>query len=112
VRAGRGEALDLFRKWQAEGTLLECKFSFPFFRARLRARLRWISDDEIKLWSDDRQSELALRVEPWMEFGYGDAGTADGPDRFEGILVVFFRLGEEGEEADFIAFAEITGKSF
>jgi hypothetical protein len=43
-----------------------------------------------------------------MEFGYGDAVEAKGPDRFEGVLVVIFRLGEEGEEADFIVFAEIV----
>ena len=108
MRAKREEAFDLFRKWLSDRTLLECSLSFPSFRSRFRARLRSVSDDDLKLWSDDTISELALRVEPWMEFGYGDAVEAKGPDRFEGVLVVIFRLGEEGEEADFIVFAEIV----
>jgi hypothetical protein len=108
MRAGRDEAFSLLRKWVSAGTLLECKLSFPSFRSRFRGRLRSVSDDDLKFWSDDTTVELALRVEAWMEFGYGDAAGANGPDRFEGLPVVFFRVGGEGEEANFIAFAEIA----
>jgi hypothetical protein len=107
MRAGRGEAFDLFRKWLAEGTLLECKLNFPLFRSRFRARLREMAGDDLKFWSDDTTSELVLRIAPGMEFGYGDAMDVRGPDRFEGLLVTFFRLGAEGEEADFICLAEV-----
>jgi hypothetical protein len=108
VRAGRGEAFDLFRKWLAEATLLECSISFPSFRSRLRARLRRISENDLSFVSDDTVSGLALRIDPSTEFGYGDASAAEGPDRFEGLLMVFFRLGREGEEPDFIGFAEVV----
>jgi hypothetical protein len=108
MRTGRDEAFDLFRKWLSERTLLECTLSFPAFQSRFRARLREISGEDLKLWSDDTVSELALWVAPSMEFGYGDARKAEGPDRFEGLLVIFFRLGREGEEADFISLTEVV----
>jgi hypothetical protein len=68
VRAGREEALDIFRKWLSEGTLLECTLSFP------------------------------------------EVGNVGGPDRFDGTLIVFFRVGEVGE-ADFISLTEILEQS-
>jgi|ERR1017187_299063 hypothetical protein len=111
MRAGNAEAFDLFRKWLSEETLIECKLNFPLFRSRFRARVREISSGNLKLWSDDTKSELALRIEPWMEFGYGDACGVEGPDRFEGLLMVFFRVGVEGEEADFISFTEVVEQS-
>ncbi len=61
------------------------------------------------LVSDDATAELALRLAPWMEFGYGDNRGFDSADEFEGMLVIFFRLGKEGEEADRIALAEVLG---
>jgi hypothetical protein len=42
-----------------------------------------------------------------MEFGYVDARDAEGPERFEGVLAIFFRVGVEGEETDLITLAEI-----
>ena len=55
MRAGRGEAFDLFRKWALEKTLLECGLNFPTFRARFRLRLREVSGNDLKLWSDDTE---------------------------------------------------------
>ncbi len=107
MRTTRPEAFDLLHKWASEETLLECSLKFPVFRARFRGRLRSFSADKLKLWSDDTRSELSLVIAPWMEFGFGDASKAEGPDRFEGILAIFFRVGEEGEEPDLITLAEI-----
>jgi hypothetical protein len=107
MRIGRDEAFDLLAKFVSERTLLECSLSFPFFRARFRARLSRVSPEELRLMSDDATSELAMRFGPRIEFGYGDARNVEGADRFEGILVIFFRLGVEGEEADFISLTEI-----
>ena len=89
---------------------MRAKFAHTF-RARFRLRLREVSGNNLKLWSDDTESELVLRVAPSMEFAYGDAREAKGPDEFDGILLVFFRLGAEGEEAQFIRFAEIIEES-
>jgi hypothetical protein len=107
MRTRREEAFDLFSKWLSEATLLECRLNFPAFRSRFRVRLREISESNLRLWSDDTTSELVVRILPQMEFGYGDAAGVRGPDRFEGLLVIFFRLGREGEEADFICLTEV-----
>jgi hypothetical protein len=40
-----------------------------------------------------------------------DAREAKGPNEFDGLLIIFFRLGEAGEEAEFIRFAEIIEES-
>jgi len=110
MRVGRDEAFDIFRKWLSEETLLECTFFFPTFRSRFRARLRELSDDELKLWSDDTTSELALRVTPSMAFAYGDLRNLEAPERFEGFIAIIFRFDTGGKESDFISFTEVTPK--
>jgi hypothetical protein len=105
----REEAFDLIRKFADESALVECSMRFPTFAARFRGRMVSFDRRELRLISDDTRSELALRIAPWMEFGFGDASPATGPDRFENLLCIFFRLGEEGEEADLIALGEIVG---
>jgi len=107
VRAGRAEALDLFRKWAAERALLRCDFSFARFAACLRGRVRAVTDSEIKLLSDDTASELALRLPEGLEFGYGEPrGFPEEAAFFRSALLVLFP--GEGER-DFISFTEIIG---
>lgn len=107
MRAGREEGFDLLSKWVSERTLLECTISFPAFVARLRGRLAGFSAGEVRLLSDDTSSELALRLGPSLDFLYGDMSSVDRADKFEGALIVVFRLGDEGP-ADVISFTEIV----
>ena len=108
MRVGREEALDLFRKWLAEGTPLRINFGCPVFSAAFRGRVSRVSTIEVGALSDDRLAELALRVTPELEFAYGDSRGTPDAGAFEGALVIFLRTSEEGEEPDFIAFSEIV----
>jgi hypothetical protein len=105
VRTTRDEVLGLFRKWMEEGTELECSFSFPLFAAAFRAKVRAVSETELRLVSDDTTSELAVRLEPEMEFGYGDAFDSWRGARFGGLVLVL-RTGPTDEDVDFIGFTE------
>src|SRR5689334_11949369 len=72
VKATREEALDLFRGWQSEGSLLKCDFGSSRFLAAFRARVREVDGSEVHLYSDDAKSGLAIRLASDLEFGYGD----------------------------------------
>jgi hypothetical protein len=106
MRATRDEAFDIFCKWISEGTPLECTLSFPVFQSRFRVRLRELSSDELKLWSDDTTSELVLRLRSWMSFAFGEGRDLE-TECFDGFLAVIFRFDPEGKEPDFISFTEV-----
>ncbi len=72
MRAGHEDVLTIFRAWQSDEALLRCDFSFSGFAACFRARVRDVTDREIKLWSDDAFSELTLRLTPDLLFEYAD----------------------------------------
>lgn len=105
MRVGLEEAVDLFRKWRSEESLLRCDMSFPRFAATFRVRVVFVADDEIKLLSDDSFSEMALRLSTDCAFTYGEPrGFPEEVERFASSLVV--SLAGDGEP-DFIAFTEI-----
>ena len=107
MKIGRPEAIDLLRKWEEEKTLIECVMEFPSFSTRLRARVSKVEPSRLRLMSDDTTSELALNLEPWLQFGYGDTRGLEAADEFEGILVIFFRMGEGAEPSDRISLSEV-----
>ena len=62
----------------------------------------------LRLAADDGSSELNLNLESWLDFGYGDTRKPDAGGEFEGLLVIFFRLGAEEGDTDTITLAEIV----
>lgn len=107
MKVSREEAFDLFRKFLSEKTLLDCRVELPIFSSRLRARLREITPEgDLKLWSDDTTSEISLQVLSSAGFAYTEGTDVEGPDRFEGILVIILRLGASGK-SDTITFTEV-----
>lgn len=111
MRATREEAFDIFRRWLSDRTVLECTFSFPVFRSRFRARLREISADELKLWSDDTTSELAFRITSAMSFAYGDGRDIEAAERFDGFVAIILRFDSAGKDPDFISLTEVVLKT-
>lgn len=71
MRAGREDVLNIFRVWKLDGVLLLCSFQFRTFAACIRARVIDVSDEEIRMLSDDTFSEFTLRITN-LDFGYGD----------------------------------------
>jgi len=68
----RLEAIDIFRGWLSEGAWLRCVFEFSRFTAFLRGRVVEVSEESIRILSDDTFSELALGLDSVWRFGYGE----------------------------------------
>lgn len=107
MRVEHAEAIDLLRKWLSERMLLECSMNFPTFRARFRARMARFDGRVFGLVSDDLCNELAMTLAPWMVFGYGESADIETATEFRGLLVIFYRVGIEGEQDSFLAIAEV-----
>ena len=112
MRATRSEAFGIFHKWFSEGSLLSCHFSFHKFAVALRGRIFAMNDTEIKLVSDDRLSEMALRITADLEFGYGDSRQSpEDASRYDSAIVVFFSSLSDKGEPDIIGFAEVLERT-
>lgn len=95
MRTGRGEALDIFRRWREEEALLRCALSFSSLAACFVGRLDVVEDARLHLLSGDGTSELELPLRAELEFGYGD--PRNFPEEaavFEDALVLFFPNGD------------------
>jgi hypothetical protein len=91
VRVGREEAVDIFRKWFSERSLLRCDMAFSRLAATFRVRVAFVSRDEVKFISDDTTSEMALLLEDDLVFGYGEPrGFPEEAGVFDCALVLFF----------------------
>jgi len=101
VRVGHQEAFLIFRKWLSEATFLRCRIDFPCFSASCRGRLAEVSDEGLRLFSDDTFTEVALLFKDDTEFDCSEAGGEHG----FGVLIVF-DLRAEGP-ADTVALFEI-----
>jgi hypothetical protein len=98
VRISLSEALDIFRKWESERALVRCTFSFRDFAASLSGRVARVSERRIDFWSDDKGSELALRVRPALEFAYGEPRRFPAEaEIFKGAVGVFFPSAVDGD---------------
>ena len=106
LNVGRDEAMDLLGKWLTESTPLYCSAKFPLFRVVLRGKVFRLSADEVGLVSEDTLSELVLRLDTALTFGFLDLRDTGDADGFGGCLTVFFR--EAGEDSDFISFTEVV----
>ena len=108
MRAGRSEVIDLFSKWFADKSLVRCEGNFSKVAFSLRGRIFSISDQELKILSDDRASELVVRFAPEMEFGYGDFRNAPPTEKqYESCVVIFFSPVPPVGEPDTIAVAAL-----
>jgi hypothetical protein len=91
MRAGRAEALDIFRKWFAERALLRCEGHFSTVAFSLRGRFLAVDDDELRILADDTASELVVRLTPQVGFGYADARGIGIPNsEYDRCVVIFF----------------------
>jgi len=109
MKTGKCEALDMFSKYLSEGTLLRCYVRCSTYRAAFVGRIRTVSDDGIRLSSDDCQSELELPLSSDLQYGYGD--SRNSPTElpvYDGHLLVFMtRYDPLCQKPDMIAFSEV-----
>ena len=95
MRAGRDEAVDIFRKWLAEQTLIRVEGKFQAFSFGLWGRVLAVTPTELRILSKRTESaELVLRLTPDLEFGYGDSRMANEQKQLSEGIVVFFRSPE------------------
>jgi hypothetical protein len=109
VRLSKSELLDIFRKWLSERALLECYFAFPDYEAIFRGKILEVTDDHVKVASDDTTSELALVLREWMSFAYGEPPKQlpKSADKYRSTILVFFEEPIHGKSDKRISFSEL-----
>jgi hypothetical protein len=107
INVGRSDALDQLRSWLESGAALRCDLSFRRAAASLRSKVREISDDELRLASDDGASELTIRL---TEATFGYKNPRDFPEEraeFARGLVIFLPpIAADGTQ-DFVALLKL-----
>lgn len=111
IAASLPEVLDIFRGWFDARAVLQCNFEFAHFIACFRARVFFVSSEELKLVSEDTFSELVLRLTPDLTFEYVRPDDAD-PESDEFIESLAVRLSAERPDVeDLIVFSKVVAKS-
>ena len=88
---GRSEALDLFRKWSSDKSLVRCQGSFPMYAFALNGRITIVDDHKLRIISDDTKSELVLKLTPDLDFHYADSRKVTGVAKeYDSCVAIFF----------------------
>ena len=109
MKAGRNEALDVVRKWLSERALLQCNLDLRRIAVVFQARVRAISDDQIKLLSDDTTSEFVLLLAADFEFAYVEPRRSSGDVKAAvSGLVIFLSPTGPGRDPDVVTLTELV----
>ena len=108
MRVDRSEALDIFRKWFSERTLLRCDLLFSEFSCCFRGRIISLTTARLQVLSDDTFSELVLPFTRELNFGYGEARNEPETLEFSRDLIVFMAEPPATGDVDKICFLEIV----
>jgi hypothetical protein len=105
----RREALDLFRKWLGERSLIRCQAQFATHAFSLKGRILEVRENELRIFADDMNSELVLRLTNNLGFGYGDSRIVTGKEAEDYVccLMVFFEPIPDVGDPETVALAEI-----
>jgi hypothetical protein len=99
VISGRGEAVDIFRKWLAERTVIRWQGSFGDFAFGAWGVVEAVDTRELRLLSDDRRSALVVIFRDAMTFSYLDSSQVTGEQKkFEECIVI--AMGTELSDGD------------
>ena len=102
---GRSEALAIFREWFSTRALLRCQLDFRGVAAGLRGRILELSDDSLRLFTDEMSGEVAVLFREDLKVDFGSGVAPPSSEHGRGVVITF-SLPEEGF-ADSIAFFEI-----
>lgn len=109
MRAGRSEAFDILRKFEAEETLLDCRGAFDLVAFRFRARVVLVVEHELRLMGDSFSMDFGVRLADDLEFIFGDA--TEHTAIFAGTLALIFRRDENGIALDYMTLSEVIAKN-
>lgn len=111
MRMERSEALDIFKKWHAEHAVIRCQGSFPNHAFGMSGRITSLSDREMNIIADDKESEVVFQFDSVGEFGYGDSRSVTGreAEEFECCILIFMAPIPDEGVGDHIALAEVRG---
>jgi hypothetical protein len=102
------EVFDLLRRWLCERTLLKCDFALSEFTGSIRARIVALTDQQMRLQSDDKFSEMDFWLRSILEFEYGEPDTVEERGDIAGVLVAVLTRGADSKPEEFIAFLELV----
>jgi hypothetical protein len=108
IEASREEAVTLFRAWMADKVLVRIEFRFRALAATFLARVTGADLSELRFMSDDRWSELVLRLPDGGIFRYLDIRDySTRQHEFEHLIALFFPYITDPDESDQIFFTEV-----
>ena len=110
MNVGFAEALLVLRAWATDRALVRCELRFRVLAATFDARVLSVTDQELRLLSDDERSQLTLPLRSDFTCAYGDLRTAlIGGHTYESNLLLLFPYAGDPTEADAIHLAKIIG---
>jgi len=108
MRAGLPEELDLLREWLCERKFLRCEFVLSEFSGSFRARIVSLTDEQMRLQSDDESSEMDIGLRSILEFKYPEPDAVEERRDFAGALVAVLARGDNLEPEEFITLLELV----
>lgn len=106
VRTGQGAALLVFRGWAESHALVRVEMKTALCAIGLSARVVDVSDTELRLLSDDTESDFVLRFPAVCSFTFEDIRTLPTTDQAPfGDMVIVWLAPQSSQDADRIAFA-------
>jgi len=81
MRVGLLEAVDLFRKWSEDKSVVRCQGNFSTFAFSLNGRILAANESELRIMSDDTHSELVLGLSPKTAIGFADSRAVTGEEK-------------------------------
>lgn len=86
---GRSEALELFREWLSSSTLLRCQVSFRGLAVGTLGRLLDVSNDGVRLRSEDGVSEIQVSFSKDTDVDFGLGNGPESSEHGRGVVVLF-----------------------
>lgn len=104
MNLGREQAFPILEEWSSKHTPLRCELRYGGVIGVVRGSLKKLSAEELRLVSEDGQSEVAIGLSnpPSLAFGWGNSTLP----RHGRVVVISFGLRETGP-VDSVALAEI-----
>ena len=106
----REDAFLILGKWRDESRLLAAALSFSSFIASLRGKITSLSEDEVRIKSEDNTSEVAVTLDRVLRFGYAEPRreSREREDFVSGLVLFFSEPNPDDSEFDFFTLTEFT----
>jgi hypothetical protein len=101
-----GDAIDLFRKWSSELTLIKCQGSFSTVAFCSEGYIAYADSNVVRLADASGRAEVVLRMAEVSRFGYADSRDQSLDEKnFQECIIAFIGEIPKYRTADTISYA-------